>query len=69
QPDNARRVVRLGVARTIPRAKYGAGRLATELGELLRHQSYANAAEQSAAELAKEDGVRSACDGLEAALR
>jgi rhamnosyltransferase subunit B len=69
QPDNARRVVKLGVARTIPRSKYRAGRLAAELAELLGQQRYADAARQTAAELAKEDGVRSACDGLEAALR
>lgn len=69
QPDNARRVVRLGVARTIPRHKYRAARLTSDLRMLLSDPTYGEAANRTAAEMAKEDGVRAACDGLEAALR
>jgi rhamnosyltransferase subunit B len=69
QPDNARRVVRLGVSRTVPRGKYRAGRVVADLGKLLGQQSYSEAARLTAVEMAKEDGVRSACDGLEAALQ
>jgi rhamnosyltransferase subunit B len=69
QPDNARRVVKLGVARTIARGKYRADRVATELGELLANPGYADSARRSAAEMSKEDGVRAACDGLEGVLR
>jgi hypothetical protein len=35
---------------------------------LLSDTTYAEAAKRTALEMAKEDGVRSACDGLEAAL-
>ena len=69
QPDNAMRVVRLGSGRTIPRGEYRAARAGAELGKLLGTPSYAQAAEGVAAEMALEDGVRSACEGLEAALR
>jgi rhamnosyltransferase subunit B len=68
QPDNARRIVRLGVGRTIPRHEYRAGRVQAELEMLLRDPRYAAVAAETARELAKEDGVRAACDGLEAAL-
>jgi rhamnosyltransferase subunit B len=66
QPDNARRVERLGVGRVIPRGRYRAVRLAQELNTLLTKQTYATAAARTASEMAAEDGVRAACDGLEA---
>jgi UDP:flavonoid glycosyltransferase YjiC (YdhE family) len=68
QPDHAQRVVKLGVARTIPRHKYRADRLATELRALLRGASYSEAAARTAVMLTTENGVKAACDGLEAAL-
>jgi rhamnosyltransferase subunit B len=68
QPDNARRVVRLGVARTVPRRRYRAPRLERELRTLLEKPAYTETAARVSRELAMEDGVRSACDGLEAAL-
>jgi rhamnosyltransferase subunit B len=68
QPDNARRVERLGVARVIPRSKYRADRIATELRALLSGESYISAAADVAAQIANEPGVTAACDGLEATL-
>ena len=69
QPDNARRVVKLGGARTIPRDQYRAGRLMADLEPLLQDTAYREAAQRTAAEMAREDGVANACDGLEAALK
>jgi rhamnosyltransferase subunit B len=64
QPDNARRVERLGVGRVIPRGRYRAGRVTKELNTLLTQKTYAAAAARTASEMAGEDGVRAACDGL-----
>jgi UDP:flavonoid glycosyltransferase YjiC (YdhE family) len=68
QPDNAARAVRLGVARTIPPAKYRAPRVAAELRELLDNPAYAARAQSVAAEICKEDGAKAACDALEGLL-
>ncbi len=65
QPDNARRVAGLGVARVVTRRKYRAMHVARELRALLDSGSYFAAASRTAAEMACEDGVRSACDSLE----
>jgi rhamnosyltransferase subunit B len=69
QPDNARRVVGLGVARTIPRHKYRVVRVQADLGALLSDPGYREKAGLASVELAREDGVACACDALEAALR
>jgi len=68
QPDNAMRVGRLGVARTIPRGKYRAPRIAPELGLLFSAKSYRESAARAAAVVAAEDGVATACAGLEELL-
>jgi UDP:flavonoid glycosyltransferase YjiC (YdhE family) len=65
QPDNARRVANLGVARVVPRGKYRAARMARELRTMLDGASYRAAASRTAAEMAGEDGVGTACDGIE----
>lgn len=65
QPDNAMRVKRLGVGRVIPRSRYRANRLAEEL-KLLLAGEYAAAARATASEMEREDGVITACEGLEA---
>jgi rhamnosyltransferase subunit B len=67
QPDFARRCVGLGVARMVPRGQYRAGRVRAELERLLTDGGYRAAAQGVAAEMAKEDGVAAACDGLERA--
>lgn len=66
QPDNGTRVRRLGIARVIPRGRYRADRVARELKTLLADGAYAVAAAQAASEIACEDGVQAACDGLDA---
>lgn len=65
QPDNAARVVRLGVARQIPKREYNRDRAVAELGELLQNPSYRKRAESVKAKIAAEDGVKNACDVLE----
>ncbi len=66
QPDNATRACKLGLARIVPKSKYRADRVAKELITLLADDAYTAAAARAAAEIACEDGVRAACDGLEA---
>ncbi len=62
QPDNAARVTRLGVARTISRKAYKAERVTKELRELLGNPSYANCARDAAYEIRTERGAASAVD-------
>ena len=69
QPDNARRVRRLGVARVLHRQDYTAERAAKEIGRLLANPKYAHRAERIGFELRHEDGVNSACDALEGLLK
>lgn len=66
QPDNAARLERLGVARVIARSKYSAKRASAQLGHLLAGAAYAERAREIARHLAAEDGVRTACDIIEA---
>jgi UDP:flavonoid glycosyltransferase YjiC (YdhE family) len=68
QPDNAERAERLGMARSIPRAKFTVERGVAALRELLDDARYAQAARTVARRVAGEDGVRAACDRIEALL-
>ena len=68
QPDNARRVVQLGVGRTIPRSRYTADRLIRELS-LLAAPPYEERARAVGARIAAERGVATACDAIEKQLR
>jgi rhamnosyltransferase subunit B len=68
QPDNAARLVRLGVARTISALDYNADRLATELKHLLFDPKYANKAAQVSQLLQKENGIAEASNAIEAYL-
>ena len=68
QPDNAERVRRLGIARTIPRHRYGAAAAARELGTLLDDPGYSERAASVGERVRREDGVASACDALEALI-
>jgi len=68
QPDNAYRVVRLGIARTLSRRKYNAERAAQELTLLLENPAYAQRAAEVGAQVRREDGVKAACDAIEARL-
>lgn len=65
QPDNAARVVRLGVARTTARKRYTAARAAAALEHLLGDPSYANAAAEVARRIRADDGVATACEAIE----
>jgi UDP:flavonoid glycosyltransferase YjiC (YdhE family) len=69
QPDNAERLRRLGVARTVPGPRYSAARATTELRHLLDNPVYSQRALEVGEQLRQEDGVRVACDALEALLR
>jgi UDP:flavonoid glycosyltransferase YjiC (YdhE family) len=68
QPDNASRVARLGVARVISRRHYTARAVAAQLDRLLTDSRYLDRSVAVGERVRAEDGVRSACDALEAAL-
>jgi len=68
QPDNARRVVSLGVARTIPRGGYSIDRVISELSALLSDPSYAERAAAVGQQIRAERGVQTACDSIERVL-
>jgi len=65
QPDNARRVRHLGVAKVIQRKAYTAEAAAKKISALLEDQGYAHRASEVARAVAEEDGVAAACDALE----
>ena len=65
QPDNARRMRRMGVARVIQRASYKPWRVARRVRAMLAEPEYDERARSAAEEVAREDGVKTACDALE----
>lgn len=65
QPDNAARVDRLGVSKTIPRSQYNASRVAAELKELINNPSYRENARAISKIIRSEDGVNTACVAIE----
>ena len=69
QPDNALRLVRLGVARTLGSKSYTARRAATEIAILLNESLYGTNAERVARIVESENGAGAACDALENCLR
>jgi UDP:flavonoid glycosyltransferase YjiC (YdhE family) len=69
QPDNAARVTRLGIARTVPRHRYTPARAAAELRRLLEDPAYQQRAAQVGEQVRNEDGVGNACDALVGLLR
>jgi UDP:flavonoid glycosyltransferase YjiC (YdhE family) len=64
QPDNAERVARLGISRTIPRPRYTPARVAAELRRLLDDPAYERRAAEVGEQVRQEDGVGVACDAL-----
>ncbi|HEX8922592.1 MAG TPA: nucleotide disphospho-sugar-binding domain-containing protein, partial [Pyrinomonadaceae bacterium] len=68
QPDNAFRVARLGVGRTIPRAKYTATTAARELDILLTDKSYTERAAAVGRSVQSEEGARTSADAIEKLL-
>ncbi|MFI5386512.1 MAG: glycosyltransferase [Fimbriimonadales bacterium] len=69
QPDNAERLTRLGIARTIPHARYAPARVLTELRRLLDDPAYSERASQVGRQIRQEDGVRFSCDALDELLQ
>jgi len=68
QPDNAARMVRLGVARSLPPGAYSPRRAADEIDALLSYPSYRLRAAQIAPSVAAEDGANASADAIEALL-
>jgi rhamnosyltransferase subunit B len=69
QPDNARRVARLGIGRTLPKSRYTPERAAAELKCLLDNLTYSERACRVGERIRQESGVQAACDALENVLR
>jgi UDP:flavonoid glycosyltransferase YjiC (YdhE family) len=69
QPDNAERLRRLGIARIVYPRRYTPTRVADHLRQLLADPSYSKKASEVGEQLRREDGVRAACDALEAFLQ
>ncbi len=65
QPDNARRSVGLGVARTISRLDYKTGRVTAELSNLLKDESFSRRAAEVSSRIRAERGTVTACDEIE----
>jgi UDP:flavonoid glycosyltransferase YjiC (YdhE family) len=66
QPDNGRRMQRLRVGRVIRRSNYTPMRVARRLKAMLGNEQLARRAQSVAQRLQLEDGVKTACDALEA---
>jgi len=69
QPDNARRMKRIGVAKVIQKAKYTPQKVTRKVRKILDDPEIARTARVVAEELRKEDGVKTACDALESLYR
>jgi len=68
QPDNAARMVRLGVGRVIARRRYSAVTAAEALRAVLEQPSYAACAAGAAAQVQRENGASAAADVVEQVL-
>lgn len=68
QPDNAWRVERLGVSRTLYPKRYTARRAEAELRRLLEDASYRKRAKEVAREMRAEGGAEAACGAIEEIL-
>jgi rhamnosyltransferase subunit B len=69
QPDNARRMRRLKVSRTIQKGSFTPARVARKLTAMLAEPRFAERAASVAKQQGQEDGVRTACDALEGLYR
>jgi UDP:flavonoid glycosyltransferase YjiC (YdhE family) len=68
QPDNAMRVARLGVSRTLYPRRYTEAAVVRELDALLMDEAYAVRAAQIGTRVRSEHGESAACDALERLL-
>jgi UDP:flavonoid glycosyltransferase YjiC (YdhE family) len=66
QPDNARRMRRLGMAGVIRRQDYTAERAARSIRRMLGHPRFTERAMEVGERLRQENGLKRACDALEA---
>jgi rhamnosyltransferase subunit B len=66
QPDNARRMRRLRISRTIQKVNFKPARVARKLRAILDDPEYSARAQTFAQKISWEDGTRMACDALEA---
>ncbi len=66
QPDNAARVVRLGVGLHIARSEYAVDSAIAALKALTEEPRFHQRAAEIGSKIASEDGLRSACDAIEA---
>jgi UDP:flavonoid glycosyltransferase YjiC (YdhE family) len=69
QPDNAARITRLGVGRTVDRDRYTASLAVKELDRLLREPRYQAKAAEVGTKVRAENGAKVACDAIEAQLK
>jgi UDP:flavonoid glycosyltransferase YjiC (YdhE family) len=69
QPDNARRMRRLGVARVIKRTNYTPLRVARKLRAMFDEPKFALRARTMPKKVEYENGVKTACDALEELYR
>ena len=65
QPDNARRMRRLGVARVIQKAHYEPNRVARMIQGMMAEPLFDMRSRNAAEVIARENGVKTACDALE----
>jgi UDP:flavonoid glycosyltransferase YjiC (YdhE family) len=65
QPDNARRVRQLGVAKVVQRKNYNAERAARMISGLLDNSRYTERAIKVQQEMVAENGIETACNALE----
>ena len=69
QPDNADRLDRMGIARTVSRRRYTSAHIVAELGKLLGDPTFSRRAAEVGEQIQQEDGVRTAWGVLEALLQ
>ncbi len=68
QPDNAYRIRKLDVGRSLNRSHYADRNVAAQLERLLNDDRYTVAAKLLESKIAAEDGVSAACNAIEASL-
>lgn len=68
QPDNAARLQRLGVSRTVYPERYTEARVLRDLKILLEEPGYQQRAQALGERIRQEDGLNAACDEIEALL-
>ena len=68
QPDNARRLGRLGTSITLPFRRCSTGAMTRALEELLKNSEFAQRAEMIGRKVRSENGVVNACNAIEALL-